>query len=148
MEDVPMKHILVPVDGSACTGLAIAQAQEFARIYGSRITLLHVYDISYFSNNIDFGAIPWNQEITNAMIKRSNDILQEAKKHFTGMEDQVETLSLEGNPASTIINYVSQQDDIDLVIMGSYGMGGFRRFFLGSTTHKVAVAIEKPILIL
>jgi nucleotide-binding universal stress UspA family protein len=143
-----MKHILVPVDGSACTGLAIEQAKEFARIYGSKITLLNVYDLSYLSFNVDFGAVPWNQEITEGMIKRSNDILKEANDLLAGMSDQVELVSLEGNPAGQIIDYVRDHEDTDLVIMGSYGMSGFRRFFLGSTTHKVAVAIEKPILII
>lgn len=143
-----MKHILVPVDGSMCAGLAIDQAREFAKTYGSQVTLLNVYDISYFSGFTDFAAVPWNQEITNAMIKRSSDILAEAKERFDSVIDQVDTVSLEGNPANVIIDYVSEHADIDFVIMGSFGMGGFRRFFMGSTTHKVAVAIEKPILII
>jgi nucleotide-binding universal stress UspA family protein len=143
-----MKHILLPIDGSPCSGLAIQQAKEFAQIYGCKITLLNVYDITYFNNSIDFGAIPWNQEIINGMSKRSNDILIEAKELLAGMGDMVELVSLEGNPADQIIDYVRDHHDIDLVIMGSYGMSGFRRFLLGSTTHKVAVAIEKPILII
>ncbi len=143
-----MQHMLLPVDGSACTDLAIKQALDFAQVYGSKVTLLNVYDITYFTNSADFGTIPWNQEITEAMIKRSNNILMEAKAKFTGMEDLVDTVSLEGNPANVIIDYVGKHDDIDLVIMGSFGMSGIRRFLLGSTTHKVAVAIEKPILII
>jgi nucleotide-binding universal stress UspA family protein len=143
-----MKHILVPVDGSECTPVAIEKAKELAGVFGSKITLLNVYTIPYMSSELDFNVAVWIDSMKEYTMKKSRDTLEDAKALCRGMEVEIETVSLEGNPADQIIDYVSQHDDIDLVIMGTYGMGGFRRFFLGSTTHKVAVAIEKPILII
>jgi nucleotide-binding universal stress UspA family protein len=145
-----LKHLLVPVDGSECSKLAIGQAIELAKAFSSKITLLNVYEMQNFryygANNV----VIWQESFREMMVKNSAEILDEAKKSCAAIDSRIEvdTVSLEGNPADTIVEFAEKHDEIDLLVMGSHGMGGVRRFFLGSTTHKVAVAIEKPILII
>jgi nucleotide-binding universal stress UspA family protein len=143
-----MKYILVPVDGSDCANKAVEKAKELAKFYNSKITLLNVYHYPVISSGYELEQAAWIGLLTDELIKNSNDILEKAKAQCSDMADLVETVSLEGNPADQIIEYVCKHDDIEMVIMGTHGMGGFKRFMLGSTTHKVAVTIEKPILII
>jgi len=140
-----MKNILVPVDGSECSTLAIEKAKEFAKLTNSKIILLNVYDIQTATSF--FYESGMTMDLQEDLLKRSTEILAKAKALCADMGDMVETLALEGYPAAKIIDYV-EKNDIDLVVMGSHGMSGFKRLFLGSVTHKVAVSINKPILII
>lgn len=142
-----MGRILVPTDGSECSAAAIEKAKELAGFYGSGIVLINVYDMPYLSSYFDFQHNETELNVHEQLKKDSGKILKKVRELFGDLSDRVETVSMEGNPAEKIIEYVELNDDIDLVVMGSHGMGGFRRFFLGSVTHKVAVSIKKPILI-
>lgn len=142
-----MKRILVPTDGSDCSGLAIEKAIEMAKLFGSKIILFNVYDIQHVSSYFDFQHQERIDSLCEDMEKQSLKILGKAKAMCADFSGEVETVSVTGNPAVQICEYV-EKNDIDLVVMGSHGMGGIRRLFLGSVTHQVAVAIEKPILII
>ena len=142
-----MKRILVPTDGSDCSGLAIEKAIEMAKLFGSKIILFNVYDIQHVSSYFDFQHQERVDSLCEDMAKQSLNILEKAKAMCADFSGEVETVSVTGNPAVQICEYV-EKNDIDLVVMGSHGMGGIKRLFLGSVTHQVAVAIEKPILII
>ena len=139
-----MKKILVPVDGSEYSSRAIEKAKELAKLSGSKIFLLNVYDIktatSFFSDDRTI-------DLQVDLLNRNAEILQKAKALCADLGDMVKTVSIEGYPADKIVEY-ADKNDIDLVVMGSHGMSGFRRLFLGSVTHKVAICITKPILII
>jgi nucleotide-binding universal stress UspA family protein len=40
-----------------------------------------------------------------------------------------------------------QQDDFDLIVIGSSGLGGIKEFFLGSVIDRVADEAPYPVLI-
>lgn len=143
-----MKHITVAIDHSECSNRAIAQAKELAKLYGAKLTLLHVYDNKYFDTFLEGGynRLDVIEKMRHEVQDQSASLLAAAKEQCADLETPIETISLEGYAAGRIIDFV-ENNDVDLLVMGSHGMGGFRRFFLGSVTHKVAVSIEKPILI-
>lgn len=144
-----MKHIAAAIDPSECSTRAVAQALELAKLYGAKLTLIHVHDNKYFDIYTEgsFNRMDVIDKMRVEYEKQSATLLEAAKAACAELGDKVETVSMEGNPAARILDYV-ENNDVDLLVMGSHGMGGFRRFFLGSVTHKVAVSIEKPILII
>lgn len=142
-----MKKILVPVDGSKFSVMAMEKAQEIAGAFGSRIIILNVLEVS----RIDYPSNPY--KFSHQLIEEyqkesriiSSKILNEAQILLEDIADKSSFHSIEGNPADVIVNYAND-NDIDLVIMGSSGMGGVLNM-LGSVTRKVVLSIEKPILI-
>ena len=58
---------------------------------------------------------------------------------------KVETRLEEGRPSDVIVE-IAKEEDVDLIVMGSRGMGGIVGF-LGSTSRHVVEACTKPILI-
>ena len=48
----------------------------------------------------------------------------------------VETILLEGNPADKLIRY-AEEEEMDIVIMGTIGKTGMERLLLGSVTENV-----------
>ncbi len=141
------KKILVPVDGSKFSDLAIEKAKEIAGAFGSEIMILNVLEVS----KIDYPSNPYkfSPELIENYQKESriisSKILNEAQNMLEDISNKVSIHSVEGNPSEEIVNYVNSHD-IDLVIMGSSGMSGVLNL-LGSVTRKVTLGIEKPILI-
>jgi nucleotide-binding universal stress UspA family protein len=140
-----MKKILVPIDGSEFSAKAIDKAIELAAALGCNVVLLNINEFRQYTS---YEGIPLflNQDFFEQTIKRGKQILEEAKARFKNMADRVVTVSLEGNAAREIIEYANT-NDFDLVIMGSHGMGGIKRFFVGSVVHKVLMQINKSMLI-
>ncbi len=61
-------------------------------------------------------------------------------------ELEVESILKEGRPSATITDY-AENDGVDLIVMGSRGIGGYTGWILGSTSRKVVDSCTKPILI-
>ncbi len=156
-----MKKILVPIDDSECSNMAIEKAGELAKIYDSEIILLYV-DEAEGENSVvaasqaHIGQIPMGGASaplafgTNTTSKEQSDseekILTSAKSKLMVLGDRVTTILMYGNPANVIIKY-AKQSDIDLVVMGSSSKSGLKRFFMGSVAEKVAKSINQSILI-
>lgn len=147
-----MKKILVPVDGSDCSNRAIDLAAELAELYNGELILVHVSDSQYafaFTNSYyNSSTIPVAllEDYQKNMEMTARRLLEDAKSRCANLENRVSTVALEGRPADTIVDYVKEKN-IDLVVIGSHGVSGFKRFFIGSVTNKVALSIDKPVLI-
>ena len=171
-----MKKILVPTDGSECSTLALDKAVELARKFDGEIILVHVNEPiadPQFLVGANFtgvsasgagsgstGAVAVNRKMPHEdyMVnsaepkpvpdqeKLGDFILGNAVERCLKENIRHSVVNLVGRPADAIVEY-AEQENVDLIVMGSHGMGGFRRFFFGSVTHKVALSTHKSILI-
>ena len=53
---------------------------------------------------------------------------------------------LDGDPADEILRY-ADRNGIDLITVGSRGLGGLKGLFLGSVSHKLIDETECPCLV-
>jgi len=164
-----MKRILVPTDGSDCSALALDRALELAQKFDSEIILLHVEEPvadPQFVVGANFsgigttglgGAALQTHPEPDAEAETPDDmdanpapvddfILQDAAERCLARNVRHTVSHLVGRPADAILA-TADSAQVDLIVMGSHGMGGFRRFFFGSVTHKVALSTHKSILI-
>ena len=70
---------------------------------------------------------------------------EDIKGHFPDL--QVTTQLLEGRPSSTIVDE-AENNDMDLIVIGSRGLGGITGWILGSTSRRVVESCTKPVLII
>jgi nucleotide-binding universal stress UspA family protein len=56
------------------------------------------------------------------------------------------TVLKEGRPSATTVDQ-AEKDGVDLIVMGSRGIGGYTGWILGSTSRRVVDSCTKPILI-
>jgi nucleotide-binding universal stress UspA family protein len=63
-----------------------------------------------------------------------------------GFRTQAHPIKSDAAPAEAITS-TAKAMDASLVVMGAYGHNPLRRFFLGSTTHKLLVESEVPLFI-
>lgn len=142
-----MKHILIPVDGSDYSIKAIETGKEMAKAFDSKVTILNVIpiDMTLIAGRGNFMYMPM---VLEEVPDFSEEILAEAKKQFEGMTNPIETVGKQGNIADVIVDY-AHDNDVDLVIMGSHGLGALKnRLMTGSVTTRVLHHIDKPVLVI
>ncbi|MGE8559406.1 MAG: universal stress protein [Acinetobacter sp.] len=140
------QNILVPVDGSETAYAAVAKAVEFAKAFGSKVTVVQVLSLDPY---IAAEYISANQ--TNDLIERARaaiiESLDAAKAKFHEQGIEVETRLLEGQVIHREIVQAAQETHADLIIIGSHGRTGFKKLFLGSVAQSLLGESHIPVLI-
>lgn len=142
MSGVPSK-ILVPVDGSENSFRAFERALEMAKDTGAQMTTVLVIETPptvYVES----------QKLLDELLKNYR---QESAKVLDRYEDvaekqglKVESVVMEGDPASNIVGY-AEKGGFNMIVMGSRGLGKFKGMVLGSTSRKVLQNAKCPVLI-
>ena len=136
------KKILVPTDGSDFAKDAALHALFLAKVSGAEIIALSVSE-NHFINGISVSEEI--EQINQIWTDRCKKDLEE----FEDMNDggvKISSVIKEGSPAKTILE-VAEEEDIDLIVIGSSGKSGFDRFILGSVSDKVVNAAKCPVLV-
>jgi len=140
------QHILVPIDGSETSMVAMKEAIKLGKALNSKITVVQVMALDPFIADV---YVKTGQ--TNDLIERTRtyllDILQQAKQEFTNEGLTVETKLLEGFVVHEEIIQAAQDLNADLIVMGSHGRTGVRKLVLGSVAQKVLGESHIPVLI-
>ena len=137
-----LKHLLVPVDFGAPSEQALEVAMDLARRFGSRITLVHVYEVpSYVYGGLTFATADLLGPIEEAAREHLDKTLREVQAQVPGAS----AILRHGNPALEILAVVGEQHP-DLVVMGTHGRKGVSHALLGSVAEKVVRLSKAPVL--
>jgi nucleotide-binding universal stress UspA family protein len=144
------ERILVPTDGSKTSEVAVDHAVDLAEKYGAELHALYVVDIDAVSYGLGTEQVD--------RIRQGNfgemDELEDKANEATGfVADAGETAGIDvvedvraGQPHRVISDYIDD-NDIDLVVMGSHGRSGVKRAILGSVTERVLRSTHLPVLV-
>lgn len=126
------KRILVAVDGSVESDVALKKAIETAKRNESVLEILQVIDDDknvYGHFGGQYGAlIDHAKEVAEQeMVKRLEFATFENDLH-------VETTILVGNPKRLIVDYREEEKDVDLLLVGATGKDALEKVLLGSVT--------------
>ena len=124
------KKILIPIDGSECSMKALKKAAELGRFYEAELTLVTVIDSGRFM------AVDFKQDMINSSIEAGQEVLHKATETLVDYPFGVKSTYRLGDIANEIIT-MSEENDYDLIVMGSRGLGVFTRALLGGVSHKV-----------
>jgi nucleotide-binding universal stress UspA family protein len=136
---IELKEILVPIDFSLTSELALRYAKEFALAFGARLHLVHV------SDDPTLFAPTTSDSFRAEAQENSNNQLAELLKD--GKERDIKTLLVTrfGSASSTLLDYAMEQD-IDLIIMGSHGRTALANILLGSVAEHIFRHAPCPML--
>ena len=144
------RSIVVGTDGSKPAGEAVRRATELASAEGARLHLVTAYHdpkvlperTTIWSNDpkgvVDSGrpgGTPRPETVDLREVAES--LLKRAAREAVDQGVEVETHAREGHPADVIID-VANQEKADLIVVGSRGLHGIRRYLLGSVSSKVS----------
>lgn len=134
-------HILVPLDGSKYSQLALDIAIEIAKKFQSNITLIHISSLStILPLNTYEDAKLLNADEIAKLISTTREagfnILAHGKKMVEAHQIPVKTRFKEGHVVQEIMN-VTQEDGFDLLVIGAKGISKLKEIPLGSVSEKI-----------
>ena len=135
------KKILVPIDGSKYSEKALEHACEISKVFDSELVLLYVVERSPLINLLDRSEyLKLLENFGSKALDKANSIL--CKKGITA-----KTFLKKGSIVNEIEKTV-KKEKIDLIIVGSKGLGAITRTLLGSISNKLAQSSSCSLLII
>jgi nucleotide-binding universal stress UspA family protein len=137
-----MERIVVGVDGSPGSRLALERAIEEARAHGGRIEAVHAWHVPplavypYGALAFDPGAFEEGASATLDEVVDSTDT--------SGLAEPVERIVVCGTAARALLGAAK---GADLLVVGSRGLGGFTGLVLGSVGEQCVRHAGCPVLV-
>lgn len=159
-------QILYPTDGSTGSEAAAAHVAELASAFDATVHVLHVVDTpegglgtsgavtdeenqGLSGQSPEGGYIGGHEDAPDA-----DDIEAKLTEHVAGLTEQspgsfdgidMRTVVRHGDPHTAILEY-ADENDADLVVMGTSGRTGVERYLLGSVAEKVVRLADPPVV--
>jgi nucleotide-binding universal stress UspA family protein len=137
------KQILVPIDFSDGSSRAVTQAVELASALGASIELFHSYQLPVFA--LPDSSVALSPTYVADLTDRAQKELNRHRDKLVSEGLSVTTKLLEGNPADAIVERANTINAL-MIVIGTHGRSGFRRFLLGSVTERVVRTATVPVL--
>jgi nucleotide-binding universal stress UspA family protein len=136
------RHILVAVDGSDVSFLALAHASRIAKADGAELYAVHVVpspsfeytgELADYYDQARHSSIRWMKEVENAAAK-------------LGIGIRTETIVGASSVVDTIIGY-ADSISCDLIVAGTRGRTPSTRMLIGSVASGLVAAAKCPVLV-
>lgn len=140
--NVPVRRIVVGVDGSDSARAALERAIEEATVWDAELTAVAAVPISTGA-----GALAWlpaavDREEVLADVREGLNVAVDTA--LAGRDLRVRRHALDGNAAALLAEFSTA---VDLVVVGSRGRGGFTGLMLGSTSQAVLQHARCPVMV-
>ena len=140
------KHILLPVDGSQTSSMAVEKTKGLAQAFGSTVTAIYVIDPYAFSGvGADFAY--GQAQYLGAATKEGKEALSAATHLLESAGITVASSIVESHAIYRGILEAANSVEADLIVMGSHGRRGLEKLVLGSVAAQVLAHAHLPILI-
>jgi nucleotide-binding universal stress UspA family protein len=136
---IELKNVLFATDLSDAASAAIPYAKEIAKKYGAHLLVLHVRPPV---------VNPMTPPQTWANTEEAARLEAERRRKELAAvfaETDAEILIAEGDIQSVMESTIGQRK-IDLVVIGTRGRSGFKKFFLGSVAEEIFREVSCPVL--
>jgi nucleotide-binding universal stress UspA family protein len=137
-----IETILVPTDFSEQAENALATAIEFAKAFGARIELLHVYDIPDYSSVYE---VAFPDKVTAGIKAAAKRRLDEWHTRAKAAGIEVSSHLEFGSPGRVIPKH-AEDTKTDLIVMGTRGLGAIQHVLLGSVVDRTIRTAPCPVL--
>jgi nucleotide-binding universal stress UspA family protein len=140
------RSLLVPIDGSEPSEVALSLALTLAKEWGAHVTFCYVVDWFALSQEAVGAQMAGGAGSLIAEDEaRGRSLVDAAQKRALSAALSAMGEVLSGAPAQTIIEY-TKSHSIDLIVIGTHGRGGLVRLVLGSTAEGVLRHSTVPVL--
>jgi len=141
------QRIYVPVDDSATSALALAEACKLAAEVGAAMRLVHVVDLAQFG----WGGAEFLDaaELQGSIKQAGEQVLAASHARVQALGIAVESHILEswGDRIASVIVEDANGWGADLMVMGTHGLGGLMHLLMGSVAEGVLKLADVPVLL-
>lgn len=139
------KNLIVAVDFSEASILAIQQAIQLARLWNGVLHLVHIIEMTV--------SVPYTPISASPVLTSEPEINESSKKSLYQLAQELipsgipyQLSVLEGDPCQRLKNY-AKENECELLVAGTQGHSKLERWLLGSTCERLLKTIEIPIWI-
>ncbi len=144
MNSINIKSILIPLDFSETSLLALEHAVFMAKFYKAEVTLLHIIESLIFTSAITFNDT--GSDLSSVIEQKAKEKLNQFADELSAKEGiKINTRVVEGRIYKSIVETASTLNS-DIIIMGTHGVSGFREFMVGSNAFRVVTEAPCPVL--
>lgn len=140
-----MKPVMLATDGSPTAEKATDTAIELARLLGTELVVVSVWDIAYGATT-PYGAIPVNSELAKLGEAEAGKVTANAAARAEEAGVETHSVVRRGFPVEAICSAAEKYDPRFLVI-GSHGWGAVKRALFGSVSTGVLHRATCPVLV-
>ncbi len=137
-----MQKILVAHDGSKSSDKALKKAVDMAINSNASLTVLSVVPELYLTELPEED----RNRIAKTLEEETRQAMEKIRKSLSGKSIEVKTVIRQGDPAEKILE-TAQKMKVDLIVTGSHGRHGAKKFLLGSVSSKVIDYSRCPVLV-
>ena len=136
------ERVLVPTDGSGAMEPVIEHAVGLAAEHGATVHALYVANTASLN---DLPADAGWEGVTEALHREGERAIATVESGAKRRGVPAERAVREGSPPDEIVAY-AQQQDCDIIVMGTHGRSGVDRLLLGSVAERVVRSSTVPVL--
>ena len=151
------KRILVAIDGSATSDLALREAIELAKNQNAMLRLVHVVDVTppaYMTVEtasavaIHFPLAEYQKALQEAGEKLLTTRATNAREAGVNVDTKLVTVGMLGERIYEAIDKESKEWPANLIVIGTEGRRGFQRLMVGSVAEGLVRISTKPVLLI
>lgn len=139
-----ISKILVPIDFSEISNNAINVAIAIAKRHQAELHLLHIIQVNAYAQSYMLHGTALNYE--GLIMDDINKNIQKYKEKIISEHHINITASAQLGEISISVNHYTKENNIDLVVMGTHGVSGWKEFFIGSNAMAVIKECQAPVL--
>ena len=143
------KNILCPVDMHPRSRMALRKAINIAHQFNSKIVLLSIHEEFLSKKQMIMSRVSVSSlgdEFKKIATEAKND-MKNLVKELEADDIKCEYILRDGIPADIIVK-LSNEMNIDLIVMGTNGRDSLSDYIVGSTTQKVVEKSKCPVLVM
>lgn len=134
-------RIVVPTDFSESAYVAIDHAVDLAKKFDAEIVLIHVLETGAYQGIFSPSKKTEYSELEETQNKLQEDAHKLEKETGINVSQEV----VRGRIHEEIVR-IANENDADMIVMGTHGSSGWEEFFVGSNAFKVVTQTGCPIL--
>jgi len=144
------KHILVAVDGSDTSNLALQEAMKLAKEQQAALRLIHVVDETpvYMTMDTAYALADFQRVVREAGQKVLATCTATARQAGVEVDTKFVILEVPTQRICDAINEEAKGWPADLIVIGTHGRHGFNHLLLGSVAEGVIRLAAKPVLVI
>jgi nucleotide-binding universal stress UspA family protein len=144
-----IKRLLNAIDGSNSSLKASTFAIDMAKRFDAELIVLHVIDPKYKELEIAISPRPGKfKEIAIRAMEEGEKMVETVRQKATEMNVKVKTDVISDFTSVTkdILEY-AKANKVDIIVVGSRGMTGFKKLLVGSVASGVVTYSECPVVV-
>ena len=140
-DETDIKKILVPVDFSEYSKIAVKQAIALSREFKASLQFLHVVQLE---DHPEFYTVSFDP-----ILEENPDLEMHIAKNLiklTGISEKEATYVVKEGKVHKEIKTYAEENHVDLIVMATHGMSDLEHFLVGSNSERVVRIAPCPVL--